>query len=35
MDYKEAIRLLHPDTTREAIADYEYYGGFKGKQRAI
>ena len=35
MDIKEAIRILHPDTTAEAIAEIEYYGGFKGKVRAM
>lgn len=35
MDYKEAIRLLHPDTTRDALAEIEYYGGFKGKEKCI
>lgn len=28
MTYKEARRILHPDTTAEAIAEYRYYGGF-------
>lgn len=35
MNAKEAIRILHPDTTREALAEYEYYGGFNGKQAMI
>lgn len=35
MNYQEAIRLLHPDTTAEAIAEIEYYGGFKGHEKAI
>ena len=28
MTYEEAIRLLHPDTSREAIAELKYYNGF-------
>lgn len=35
MKTKEAIRLLHPDTTAEAIAEIEYKHGFQGKQAAI
>ena len=35
MAKQEAIRLLHPDTTREAIAEIEYYGGFSGPEKAI
>lgn len=35
MNYQEAIRLLHPDTTEEAIAEIEYYGGFKGYEKAM
>ena len=30
MTYKEAKRILHPDTTREALAEIEFLGGFKG-----
>ena len=30
MTTEQAIRILHPDTTREALAEIEYYGGFKG-----
>ena len=30
MDYKEAIRILHPDTTAEAISEIKYYHGFNG-----
>ena len=29
MTYKEAKRILHPDTTREALAET----GFKGKEK--
>ena len=35
MTYEEAIRILHPDTTIAAIAEYEYYGGFHGKEAGI
>ena len=28
MTYEEAIRILHPDTSREAIAELKYYNGF-------
>jgi len=33
---KEAIRLLHPDTQKEAILEYHYFGGsLKGNRVAI
>ncbi|MBQ2431708.1 MAG: hypothetical protein II268_00655 [Peptococcaceae bacterium] len=35
MDLEYAIKLLHPDTTGEAIAEIEYYNGFSGKKAAI
>lgn len=35
MDLEYAIKLLHPDTTGEAIAEIEYYRGFSGKKAAI
>lgn len=35
MTYEEAIRILHPDTTTSAIAEYEYYGGFHGREAGI
>lgn len=38
MDMQQAIRLLHPDTTREALeelAEVEYYGGFEGHKRRV
>ncbi|MEE0982181.1 MAG: hypothetical protein U0K91_10880 [Acutalibacteraceae bacterium] len=35
MTLKEAIRLLDPKTTGEAIAEIEYYNGFSGKTAAI
>ena len=31
MTKEEAIRILDPDTTREALAEIEYYGGFRGE----
>lgn len=34
MTYKEAKRILHPDTTREALAEIEFLGGFKGKEKS-
>lgn len=35
MTKAEAIELLHPDTTRTALAKYEYYGGFNGHEAEI
>lgn len=35
MTAQEAIKLLHPDTTKEAIAEIKYYCGFHGKEAAI
>ena len=35
MSLAEAIRILDPATTREAIAEYEYYGGFKGWEASV
>lgn len=35
MKIEEAIKLLHPDTTEEVIAEIEYKHGFRGKQLAI
>lgn len=32
MTYEEAKRILHPDTTLEALTEIEYYAGFNGKQ---
>ena len=31
----EAIRILDPETTGEALAEIEYYGGFSGKTDAV
>lgn len=33
MTSKEAKRILHPDTTLEALAEIEFLGGFKGKEK--
>lgn len=30
MDTEEAIKILDPETTAEALAEIEYYGGFSG-----
>ena len=35
MTIEEAIRLLDPNTTREALAEVEYYNGFSGKEACI
>ena len=35
MTYEEAIKILHPDTTLMALAEVEYFGGFKGKEAKI
>ena len=35
MTREEAIRILDPETTVEAIAEIEYYGGFNGKTAAV
>lgn len=35
MTIKEAIRILDPETTVEALAEYEYYGGFNGKAAMV
>ena len=34
MTREEAIRILDPDTTGEALAEIEYYNGFSGKTAA-
>ena len=31
MTTKEAIRILDPETTAEALAEIEYYAGFSGQ----
>lgn len=35
MTVQEAIRLLDPATTAEAIAEIEYYNGFSGRTAAV
>lgn len=35
MTEQKAHELLHPDTTARAIAEVEYYAGFRGKEAAI
>lgn len=35
MTREEAIRILDPATTREALADIEYYAGFNGHEAVI
>ena len=32
MTREEAIRILDPETTAEALAEIEYYAGFRGKK---
>ena len=34
MTYQEAIRILNPDNMLSALSEYEYYGGFHGKEAA-
>ena len=34
MTREEAIRILDPETTGEALAEIEYYGGFRGRAKA-
>lgn len=35
MTREEAIRILDPETTGEAISEIEYYGGFSGRTAAV
>lgn len=35
MTREEAIRILDPETTGEALAEIEYYNGFSGKKAAV
>lgn len=35
MTREEAIRILDPETTVEALAEIEYYAGFQGKEAEI
>ena len=32
MNEREAHRILHPDTSRDTLWAYEYYGGFNGRE---
>ena len=32
MTREEAIRILDPETTTEALAEIEYYAGFRGQE---
>lgn len=32
MTHEEAARILDPDTTQEALAEIEYYAGFRGEE---
>lgn len=34
MTLEEALRFIDPETDMDALAEVEYYGGFKGKERA-
>ena len=35
MTVSEAIRLLDPRTSAQAIAEIEYRGGFKGREKVL
>ncbi len=35
MTYEEAKRILHPDTTIDALTEIEYYAGFNGKEARL
>ena len=35
MTREEAIRILDPETTVEALAEIEYYNGFSGKTATV
>ncbi len=35
MTREEAIRILDPETTGEAISEIEYYGGFSGRTAVV
>lgn len=35
MTTDEAIRILDPKTTADALAEIEYYGGFSGREAAV
>lgn len=35
MTYEEAKRIMHPDTTREALAEIEFFKGEEGEIAAV
>lgn len=35
MTKEEAARILDPETTQEALAEIEYYGGFRGEEAVL
>lgn len=35
MSVEQAIRILHPDTTVEALAEIGYYTGFRSKEAEL
>lgn len=35
MTIEEAIRILHPDTTLDALAEIDYYAGFDGHKAMV
>lgn len=35
MSIEQAIALLNPETTAQALTEYEYYGGFQGREAGV
>ena len=35
MNIEQAIKILNPETTKEALAEIEYYAGFNGKEAKL
>lgn len=35
MTIEQAIRILDPATTAEALGEIDYYGGFHGHEKAV
>ena len=35
MSIEQAVALLNPETTAQALAEYEYYGGFRGREAGV
>lgn len=35
MSVEQAVAILNPETSREALAAYEYYGGFHGREAGV